>query len=129
MGDRADIGVLTQQVSDYSTDVGTAAAAKGSHWVAARVRSCNDELPKRLHGTAFSSSFWYLEDPWGEQYSASSSGPKRLPFPRYPVSGPTLHRGECVAGWIVFEVPDGSVPPKWVVNGFEEDVYAKWVLR
>lgn len=130
VGDRVDLKVITQEVSKYETRVGVAkTAGQGSHWEAVLLESCNSDLPKRIHETVFSWTVWYLEDPWGERYQAAIVTRKGFPSPEYPVSGTTLEEGECVSGWIVFKVPDGSVAPKWVIHGQEEDVYAVWALR
>ena len=75
----------------------------GGHWVGADIQTC---LMKADTKFTVSLREWSAGDAHNGQYKANSLGYRDFPGRQYPDIGPVAV-GECVRGWILFQVTGG----------------------
>lgn len=90
----------------YQADVAQDAPEpeSGGRWDAADVQVCNGE------GEAFVNQLpWSLIGASNEFFDASGTGYSQFPTPGYPFGDTNIGVGECIRGWIVFDVTSDAL--------------------
>jgi hypothetical protein len=81
----------------------------GNAWAAADVQACSPQ------GTIFpvsvSDAAWSLRLADGRSVGAWHGDDPAFPQPRYPQTPTSLQAGQCLRGWVVFEVPANAQQP------------------
>jgi hypothetical protein len=85
-----------------------APAHPGNVWAAADVQACAQ--PGTVFQLTVSYGPWSLRYADGTVVNPSGADDPRFPQPRYPATPTSLHPGECLRGWVVFQVPAKSEP-------------------
>jgi len=87
---------------------GASPAPAGNAWAAADVQSCAPQ------GTVFpvsiSDAAWSLRFGNGTVVNPSHVDDPVFPQPQYPQTPTPLQAGDCVRGWVIFEVPADNRP-------------------
>jgi hypothetical protein len=104
---------------------GAAPPQAGNVWAAADVQACAQ--PGTVFKVTVSDAPWSLRFPDGTAVSPTTADDPHFPQPRYPGTPSALQPGECLRGWVVFEVPadgrpqvlrygpQGGTPIDWLV--------------
>jgi hypothetical protein len=80
----------------------------GNAWAAADVQAC---APKgTIFPVSISDAAWSLRATDGFAVSPWRGDDPAFPQPRYPQTPTSLQAGQCVRGWVVFEVPTNGRP-------------------
>ena len=83
-----------------------APAAQDAHWVAVDVEGCwSAQTPAN---SVFTNMAWALRDSENRQYQPSNVTYQQFPQPAYGFSDTPVVAGECVRGWISYEIPNGE---------------------
>jgi hypothetical protein len=103
-------GFVGATVFNYVEPVAPSAAppSAGHDWAAVDVQAC--ALPGSVFQVTVSQAPWSLRFSDGTAAVPSNVDGAQFPQPRYPSTPSTLQSGECLRGWLVFEVPTGRPP-------------------
>jgi hypothetical protein len=85
-----------------------APAQPGHAWAAADVQACAQ--PGTVFQVTVSDGPWSLRYSDGTAVQPSHADDAQFPQPRYPGTPTSLHPGECLRGWVMFEVPAKGEP-------------------
>lgn len=101
---RATVFAYTQPAAS-----GASPAAAGNAWATADVRACAQD--GTIFAVSVSDATWSLRLADGTAVSPWHGDDPAFPQPRYPQTPTSLQAGQCVRGWVVFEVPANGPPP------------------
>jgi hypothetical protein len=103
-------GFVGATVFGYSEQVAPSAAppSAGHMWAAADVQAC--ALPGSVFQVTVSDAPWSLRFADGTVVNVSQADDPQFPQPRYPSTPTALQSGECLRGWLIFQVPTGNPP-------------------
>jgi hypothetical protein len=86
-----------------------AAPAQAGHvWAAIDVQACAE--PGTVFKVTVSDGPWSLRFADGTVVGPTLADDPHFPQPRYPATPTSLEAGECLRGWMVFEVPTDGRP-------------------
>jgi hypothetical protein len=105
LGRSVDLDDLTAEVLEYRRDAEPRAAnLPGSRMDAALVRMCNDAVGADDAPGLFSAYAWTARDEDERSYDATSTTFRGSPSPLFPIAA-RVAVGDCVEGWVVWDVP------------------------
>ena len=110
IGQAFDYGFIKVTVLDTKVPmtIGTHQPGSGDEFAGVLAQTCIENTPQPV---AFTWHPWNLEDADGGQYPAAESAYEDTPKPEYPFSGTSNYvNGDCVKGWIMFEIPTSAKP-------------------
>ncbi len=106
----AGTGFVAATVFGYTQPAadGAAPSQAGHVWAAVDAQACRE--PGSVFQVTVSSGPWSLRFPDGTSAAPSQADDPHFPQPRYPDTPTALQPGQCLRGWIMFDVPQVGRP-------------------
>lgn len=106
----AGTGFIAATVFGYTQPAATGAAPSqaGHVWAAVDAQACRQ--PGSVFQVTVSEGPWSLHFPDGTSTPPTQADDPQFPQPRYPATPTPLQEGQCLRGWIMFDVPEVGRP-------------------